>query len=168
MRTVPLAFLGVVWIVYLAILRMPSVAMDTIGFIDCVLMVGVVVKNGIVIVDHVNQLRKEGFARFDAVMLGGSHRLRPVLMTALATILGAAPLLAPLISARWGSPATISLGCAMIGGLITGTILTLFVVPLFYTLVDDFQGWLGRYFGGLLGLARCGSRGALPYYIYPY
>ncbi len=154
LTSVPLAFLGVVWIVYFAHLRMPSVAMDTIGFIGCVLMVGVVVKNGIVIVDHVNQLRKEGLARFEAVMLGGSHRLRPVLMTALATILGAAPLLAPLISARWGSPATISLGCAMIGGLITGTVLTLFVVPLFYTLVDDFQGWLGRYFGGLLGLAR--------------
>ncbi len=154
LTSVPLAFLGVAWVVYLAHLRSPSVAMDTIGFIGCVLMVGVVVKNGIVIVDHVNQLRKEGLARFDAVMLGGSHRLRPVLMTALATILGAAPLLAPLISPRWGSPATISLGCAMIGGLITGTVLTLFVVPLFYTLVDDFQGWLGRYFGGLLGLAR--------------
>ncbi len=154
LTSVPLAFLGVVWVVYFAHLRMPSVAMDTIGFIGCVLMVGVVVKNGIVIVDHVNQLRKEGLARFEAVMLGGSHRLRPVLMTALATILGAAPLLAPLISARWGSPATISLGCAMIGGLITGTVLTLFVVPLFYTLVDDFQGWLGRYFGGLLGLMR--------------
>jgi len=154
LTSVPLAFLGVAWIVYFAHMRMPSVAMDTIGFIGCVLMVGVVVKNGIVIVDHVNQLRKEGMNRYDAVMLGGSHRLRPVLMTAMATILGAAPLLAPLISPRWGSPATISLGCAMIGGLITGTALTLFVVPLFYTLVDDFQGWLGRYFGGLLGLVR--------------
>lgn len=154
LTSVPLAFLGVAWVVFLAHLRSPSVAMDTIGFIGCVLMVGVVVKNGIVIVDHVNQLRKEGHARFDAVMLGGAHRLRPVLMTALATILGAAPLMAPLISPRWGSPTTISLGCAMIGGLITGTVLTLFVVPLFYTLVDDFQGWLARYFGGMLNLIR--------------
>ncbi len=152
LTSVPLAFLGVAWMVFLAHLRSSTVAMDTIGFIGCVLMVGVVVKNGIVIVDHVNQLRKEGMARFEAVMLGGSHRLRPVLMTALATILGAAPLMAPLISPRWGSPATISLGCAMIGGLITGTVLTLFVVPLFYTLVDDVQMWFGRYFSGMKAL----------------
>jgi HAE1 family hydrophobic/amphiphilic exporter-1 len=129
-------------------------ALDTIGLIGCILMAGVVVKNGIVIVDHVNQLRKTGLDRFEAVMQGGSHRLRPVLMTALATILGALPLLAPLLSPRLGSPATISLGCAMIGGLITGTVLTLFIVPLFYTLVDDFQLWLSRYLGGFLGLVR--------------
>jgi HAE1 family hydrophobic/amphiphilic exporter-1 len=154
LTSVPLAFLGVAWTVYLAHLRSANVAMDTIGFIGCVLMVGVVVKNGIVIVDHVNQLRKGGLERFEAVMQGGSNRLRPVLMTALATILGAVPLMAPLISPRWGSPATISLGCAMIGGLITGTVLTLFVVPLFYTLVDDFQTWLVRYFGGFARLVR--------------
>jgi HAE1 family hydrophobic/amphiphilic exporter-1 len=117
-------------------------------------MVGVVVNNGIVIVDHIHQLRREGASRFDAVIQGGANRLRPVLMTALTTILGALPLVAPLVFPRVGNPATISLGCALIGGLAMGTLLTLFVVPLFYTFVDDFQRWLLRYFATVAGLVR--------------
>jgi HAE1 family hydrophobic/amphiphilic exporter-1 len=126
--------------------------MDTVAFIGCILMVGVVVNNGIVIVDHITQLRRDGVPRFDAVMQGGNNRLRPVLMTALTTILGALPLVAPLAFPHIGNPATVSLGCTIIGGLATGTLLTLFVVPLFYTFIDDLQNWLLKYFAAIAGL----------------
>lgn len=146
LTSVPLAFLGVTWTIYGANQFGKGVAMDTIAFIGCILMVGVVVNNGIVIVDHINNLRRQGVGRLEAIVQGGYDRLRPVLMTAITTILGALPLVAPLVFPRVGNPATVSLGCALIGGLAAGTLLTLFVVPLFYTFVDDFQAWLMRYF----------------------
>ncbi|MFP6617630.1 MAG: efflux RND transporter permease subunit, partial [Candidatus Hydrogenedentota bacterium] len=146
LTTVPMAFLGVIWLMFLT-----GTSMDTIAFIGCILMVGVVVNNGIVIVDHINQLRKEGLDRYDAIVQGGLNRLRPVLMTALTTILGAIPL---AIGGRIGEPATVSLGMSMIGGLSAGTVLTLFVVPLFYSFIDDLQQWIMRFFGVLVSLRQ--------------
>ena len=144
LTTVPLAFLGVAWIMFLT-----GTPMDTIAFIGCILMVGVVVNNGIVIVDHINQLRKQGYSRHDAIVQGGKNRLRPVLMTALTTILGAIPL---AIGGRIGEPATVSLGMAMIGGLSAGTFLTLVVVPLFYSFIDDLQEWIKHFIAELRDL----------------
>ena len=125
--------------------------MDTVAFIGCILMVGVVVNNGIVIVDHINQLRKEGLPRHEAIVQAGQDRLRPVLMTALTTILGAIPL---AIGGRIGEPAAVSLGMSMIGGLTAGTFLTLLVVPLFYSLVDDVQDWCRRFLGEVASLQK--------------
>ena len=150
LTSVPLAFLGVAWTMYLT-----GTPMDTIAFIGCILMVGVVVNNGIVIVDHINNLRRQGMSRYDAVIQGGHDRIRPVLMTALTTILGTMPLVAPLVFEGVGQPATVSLGCALIGGLTAGTFLTLFVVPLFYTFIDDFQVWVMGY---LSSIARISGR----------
>ena len=149
LTSVPLAFLGVIWMMYLT-----GTPMDTIAFIGCILMVGVVVNNGIVIVDHINHLRRQGLSRFDAIVRSGHDRIRPVLMTALTTILGATPLVAPLAFERIGQPATVSLGCALIGGLSAGTLLTLFVVPLFYTFVDDFQMWIMGYLASVSRLRK--------------
>ena len=149
LTSVPLAFLGVIWTMYLT-----GTPMDTIAFIGCILMVGVVVNNGIVIVDHITNLRRQGLSRFDAIIRSGHDRIRPVLMTALTTILGATPLVAPLVFERIGQPATVSLGCALIGGLTAGTLLTLFVVPLFYTFVDDFQRWIMSYLGSVSRLGK--------------
>jgi len=154
LTSVPLAFFGVAWTVFAVNAAGYSVAMDTIAFIGCVLMVGVVVNNGIVIVDHITNLRRHGRPRLEAIVQAGRDRLRPVVMTALTTILGAMPLVAPVVFPRVGNPATVSLGCALIGGLAAGTLLTLFVVPLFYTFVDDFQLWLKRYAGAVLALRR--------------
>lgn len=154
LTSVPLAFLGVVWTITVANQFGKGVAMDTVAFIGCILMVGVVVNNGIVIVDHITHLRRQGMSRLEAVVQGGHDRVRPVLMTALTTVLGALPLVAPLFFPRIGNPATISLGCALIGGLSAGTLLTLFIVPLFYTFVDDFQDWVMRYFATVAGLFR--------------
>ncbi len=144
LMSVPLAFLGVYWAMFIT-----HSPMDTVAFVGCILMVGVVVNNGIVIVDHINNLRREGINRHEAVIAAGRDRLRPVLMTALTTILGAVPV---AIGGSPGADAVTGLGRSMIGGLTTGTFLTLFVVPLFYTFFDDLQVWARGFIGDLLNL----------------
>jgi len=144
---VPLAFMGVYWAMFLT-----GTAMDTVAFIGCILMVGVVVNNGIIIIDHINQLRKGGLDRREAILQGGHDRLRPVMMTALTTVLGCVPL---AIGGDMGGEVSFqSLGRALIGGMTTGTFLTLLVVPLFYTLIDDLRIWFLRYVKDLTHLAR--------------
>ncbi len=116
--------------------------LDTIGLIGCILMVGVVVRNGIVIIDHINLLRQEGMERHAAVVQAGRDRFRPVVMTALTTILGVVPL---AIEGSGGSTVSfVSLGRAFISGLISGTVLTLVVVPLFYCVFEDVQRLFSR------------------------
>jgi HAE1 family hydrophobic/amphiphilic exporter-1 len=142
LSTVPLAFLGVYWALYLT-----GTLIDTISLIGAILMCGVVVNNGIVIVDHINQLRKEGLDRHTAVTQAGINRFRPVMMTALTTILGCVPL---AIGTGKGNDALNSLGRALVGGLTTSTFLTLLVVPLFYTFIDDGREWLMRYVAAIV------------------
>ncbi|MBI2425584.1 MAG: efflux RND transporter permease subunit [Candidatus Hydrogenedentes bacterium] len=141
LSSVPLALGGGVWLLYFT-----GSELDTVTFIGCILMAGLIVNNGIVIVDHINTLRKEGLARTDAIAQAGRDRFRPVMMTALTTILG----LLPLAMATTGGAATFAgLGRALIGGMTAGTLLTLFVVPMFYSLIDDFQHWALQYIGAL-------------------
>lgn len=149
MTTVPLAFAGVFWMMYAT-----DSSLDTIALIGCILMAGIVVNNGIVIVDRINNLRREGMNRFEAIIQAGKDRIRPVLMTALTTILGALPL---ALGGSAGAEAVTSLGRALIGGLAGGTVLTLFVVPLFYSFIDDFQIWCGQYLANLADLGRRGG-----------
>jgi hydrophobic/amphiphilic exporter-1 (mainly G- bacteria), HAE1 family len=149
LTTVPLAAVGVAWGLYLT-----GSPMDAVCMIGCILLVGLVVNNGIVIVDHINQLRKQGMSRYDAVVQAGHDRFRPVMMTALTTILGCVPL---AVGSSSGANEFASLGRALIGGLTTGTLLTLFVVPLFYTIIDDFQAWLFEYISNLAGIIGLGK-----------
>jgi len=145
LTTVPLAFIGVYWGLYLT-----KTSLDTVGLIGCILMVGVVVRNGIVIVDHTNLLRRQGMTRHEAVVQAGRDRFRPVMMTALTTVLGVIPL---AIESKSGSTVSfVSLGRAFCAGLTTGTILTLVIVPLFYTLIEDLAAWAVRFFGTLASL----------------
>lgn len=151
--TLPLAFVGVVWFMYLT-----DSAMDTVALIGMVLMTGIVVNNGIVIVDHINQLRGKGIDRFEAIVQGGRDRFRPVMMTALTTILGCVPL---ALGGAFGSEVTFeSLGRALIGGLTSGTILTLIVVPLIYTLIDDLRDWLAAFFADIARLRQPAANSA--------
>ena len=146
LTTVPLAFIGVYWAMYIT-----DTPMDTVSLIGGILMCGIIVNNGIVIVDHINQLRRrDGLPRREAILQAGHDRIRPVLMTALTTILGCIPL---AIGSGSGRDLLYSLGRALAGGLTMGTILTLFVVPLSYTLIDDLQTWLMSYFGSLAKMA---------------
>jgi len=125
MFTIPLAFIGVV--VFLALsgrnISLPAI----MGFI---MMGGIVVNNGIVMVDYINQLIAKGMGKFDAVVKGATVRLRPVLITALSTISGMLPMaLATSEGAEMRSPMAIT----VIGGLFASTLLTLFIVPIMYT-----------------------------------
>lgn len=141
LTTVPLALAGAVWMLYFT-----NTPFDSVTLIGCILMAGIIVNNGIVIVDYINTLRAQGHDRDDAIVRASTHRFRPVMMTALTTILG----LVPLAMATTGGAATFAgLGRALIGGLTVGTFLTLVVVPVVYTFLDDLQGWTMNYLGNL-------------------
>jgi len=148
LSSVPLAFIGVYWSMYLS-----EVPLDSVSLIGVILMCGVIVNNGIVIVDHINQLRLRGQDRESAILQASRERLRPVLMTALTTILGCVPLAQ---GTQIGEVSFHSLGRALIGGLTTGTVLTLFIVPLFYSLIDDLGLWLRGYIANVVHTAARG------------
>lgn len=107
------------------------------AFIGLILMSGIVVNNAIVLVDYINTLKKRGLARDDAIIQAGPVRLRPILMTALATLFGLLPL---AIGIGKGAEAQAPMATVVIGGLLVSTFLTLIIVPVVYTLFDD----LGR------------------------
>lgn len=128
--TIPLAGVGVLWIHYFA-----GRDLDFLGFIGVILLIGVVVNNGIVLIDYVGRLRAAGLARTEAIMQAARQRFRPIMMTAGTTISGMIPLAV-------GEPTSIGLsyksfGLTLIAGMITATMLTLLVVPVLYTLLDD-------------------------------
>ncbi|MBW4422388.1 MAG: efflux RND transporter permease subunit [Myxacorys californica WJT36-NPBG1] len=107
-----------------------------ISLIGFVFLLGLTNKNAILIVDYINQLRREGLDRTAAIVKAGPIRLRPIIMTTAATILGMVPLALGFgAGAELRSPMAISIS----GGLITSTLLSLFVVPVVYTLLDDFK-----------------------------
>jgi len=145
--SVPLALIGSYWVMYLT-----SSAMDVAALIGLILMVGIVVNNAIVIVDHMNRMRRTGRDREEAILQAGQDRIRPVLMTAATTILGLLPL-AFGGSGIGGVVMFAPLGKAVMGGLALSTLLTLFVVPVFYSCVEDlgqaFVRLAGRTFGSI-------------------
>ena len=121
---------GVAWTLYLT-----STPLDIMAIVGLIILVGVVVNNGIVLIDQVQQRRADGEPRDRALVNGGQQRVRPILMTALTTIGGLIPMAlghAALLGIEY-----YPLGRVVIGGLLTGTALTLFAVPLLYSLLDD-------------------------------
>lgn len=132
MFTMPLAFIGVVWAFILT-----GMTFSIVSFIGIIMLAGIVVKNGIVLVDYINTLRRRGLPRQEAILQAGPIRLRPVLMTALAAILGMVPL---ALGFGEGNEAVAPLAIAVIGGLIVATFLTLVVIPVIYTLFEDLGG----------------------------
>jgi HAE1 family hydrophobic/amphiphilic exporter-1 len=136
---VPFAGLGVYWTLFLT-----STPLDNMARIGIVILVGVVVNNAIVLIDMANRLRAAGKSRIDALMDAGRHRLRPILMTTMCTVTGLIPM-AVGNSKIVGMPYA-PLGRTMIGGLVVATFLTLVVVPLFYTLLDDLREHVARVF----------------------
>ena len=125
MFTIPLAFTGV----FLALWG-TGTPLSLIALIGAIMLVGIVTKNGIVLVDYTNLLVERGASLFDAVVAGGKSRLRPVLMTSFTTILGMLPL---ALGTGEGSETWQPMGIAVIGGLTFSTLLTLLVVPVLYS-----------------------------------
>lgn len=132
--SVPLSTFGVVLALFLT-----GRAFGMTAFIGLLLLIGIVVKNGILLVDYTNQLRHRGLERDEAVLTASPTRLRPILMTTGAAVLGMLPL---ALGIGKGSETQAPLATAVIGGLLTSTMLTLFVVPVVFTLFDD----LGHFF----------------------
>jgi len=128
--TIPMSAIGVWWIHLIA-----GFDIDFLGFVAMVLLVGVVVNNGIVLIDYVNRLRNQGHARTEALLIGTSRRFRPIMMTAITTIGGMVPL--ALAGANSIGLSYTSFSLTLIGGMTTATLLTLLVIPIFYTFFDD-------------------------------
>ncbi len=128
--TIPLAGLGVWWTHFAF-----GYNLDFLGGVGLVLLIGVVVNNGIVLVDYINRLRSSGMERGEALLTAANRRFRPIMMTALTTICGMIPV--TLSGTNSIGLSYTSFGLTLIGGLTTATLLTLLVVPVFYTLFDD-------------------------------
>ena len=132
MLTVPLAATGALLAMWINAKLGNGGTLNVYSQIGLVMLVGLITKNGILIVEFANQQRRKGLELFDAVVEASTLRLRPILMTTLATVLGSLPL---AISAGAGSEARQAIGWVVVGGMSLGTLLTLFVIPAFYTLI---------------------------------
>lgn len=126
--TIPLAFTGGFMGLWISGSEISVIAM--IGF---VMLSGIIVNNGIVLVDYINQLREAGMEKYEAIVEAGRTRLRPILMTAITTILGLVPM---IVSGDSGSDMVRPMAIVTIGGLVYGTLLTLFVVPCIYAILN--------------------------------
>ena len=126
--SIPFAFSGA----FLA-LFITGQELEMVGMIGMILLVGIVVKNGIVLVDYINLMRDRGYELNEAIALSGESRLRPVLMTAITAILGMVPM---ALSTAEGSEMWIPLGIVVIGGLLFATVVTLVIVPVLYALMS--------------------------------
>ncbi|MBN2416411.1 efflux RND transporter permease subunit [bacterium] len=126
--TVPLSVIGVALGLFLT-----GTTLSVMAMIGIIMLVGIIVNNGIVLVDYINQLRERGMEMYEAIVLAGDARMRPVLMTALTTILAMVPLALGLGESgeNWAPMAR-----SVIGGLLVGTILTLLIVPVVYSSVE--------------------------------
>ena len=145
LTSLPFSLLGVAVLFYFT-----GTTLNTNSWLGIMVLAGVVVNNGIILVDHINRLRAEGMERTEAIITGGRDRLRPILITACTTLLGLFPLVAPLVApgvfgpvegraGTWGP-----IAMAVVGGLTTSTFMTLVVMPTIYALLDDLADFLKR------------------------
>ncbi len=144
MFCIPFAGLGVIWLMVAT-----GAPFNLMAMIGMVILVGVVVNNGIVLVAHINQRRKEGLSLDEAIVAGGRERFRPIMMTATTTILGLIPL--ALGNGHVGDLKLYPMALALIGGMTSSTALTLILLPVYYQLTERLRvrwawvfAWLGR------------------------
>ncbi|OBV37580.1 efflux RND transporter permease subunit [Janthinobacterium psychrotolerans] len=140
MVSLPLSLIGVL----LALLITGS-TLNIFSVIGFIMLMGLVTKNAILLVDFTNQRQREGLGQFAALMEAGQVRLRPILMTTLAMVFGMLPM---AIGMGDGGESQAPMGRAVIGGVLTSTLLTLVVVPVAYTYLDSLGKRAARFFGG--------------------
>lgn len=136
MFALPMALIGAVMGLFIS-----GSQMSIMSLIGIILLMGLVAKNGILLIDFTKQKRADGIERHDALVEAGAVRLRPILMTTLAMIFGMIPV---ATGTGVGTEMRAPMGHAVIGGLITSTILTLFIVPVVYSLLDDLRSKFRR------------------------
>ncbi|HYW58146.1 MAG TPA: efflux RND transporter permease subunit [Polaromonas sp.] len=154
MTSLPLTLIGVV----LALLLFRS-TLSMFSIIGVVMLMGLVTKNAILLVDFAIRMREEGMERGEALLMAAKVRLRPILMTTLAMIFGMVPLAFALTE---GSEQRAPMGQAVIGGVITSSLLTLVVVPVTYCYLDDLAQWLKRRFAGKTATGVADTASATP------
>ena len=145
--SIPFSFLGVYWVLYLT-----DTPLEVMSMIGSIILIGVVVNNAIVLVDLANRLRASGKSRFDALLEAGRHRFRPILMTTFTTAFGLLPM--AVGNSKMIGLAYAPLGRTMMGGLLASMVLTLMLVPLFYTFFDDFRELTQRIMASAFGRRR--------------
>lgn len=134
MLTIPLAGVGTV-LTFIILGK----TLNMMAYIGIIMLGGIAVNNAIILIDRINQLRENGMPKKEAIVLAGSQRIRPILMTSLTTILALLPLTIGIgESASLRAP----MALAVIGGLVSSTLLTLIVIPCVYLVFDDFSLWL--------------------------
>ena len=141
MLSLPLSIVGMA-----GMLKLTGDTVNIMSLIGLIMLMGLVTKNAILLVDYAKVLqRRDGMARREAVILAGRTRLRPIVMTTLAMIFGMMPLFLALGA---GAEGRAPMARAVVGGLLTSTLLTLLVVPVMYTLMDDLGNWVKRKWQG--------------------
>ena len=134
MLSLPLSLIGVV-----AMLWLVGDTLNMMSMIGLILLMGLVTKNAILLIDYANRLRRDGMERHQALQKAGGTRFRPIVMTTLAMIFGMLPLAFEIGA---GAEIRAPMARAVIGGLVTSTLLTLVAVPVVYSLLDDLTTWL--------------------------
>lgn len=143
MLALPMALFGAV-----ASLAALGMTINIYSMIGLIMLIGLVTKNSILLVDYTNTLRGRGLSREEAVIQAGGVRLRPILMTSVTVIIGVLPIALALGA---GAEVRRPLGVAVVGGMTVSTVLTLFVIPVFYLAMDDALEWARRRVRGLAG-----------------
>lgn len=131
--------IGVLWFFFLT-----GTTFSFMAMIGILILMGIVVNNGIVLIDHISQLRNEGYSRTDAIIKGGRDRMRPILMTAGTTVLGLIPLCIGTTQIGGDGPPYFPMARAIVGGLTFSTVITLVILPSIYIILDDIKRWSAR------------------------
>ena len=137
MIALPFALTGALWTLYFT-----GTDLDIPAVIGFLLLIGVVVNNGIVLIEHVNSYRRGGMAREEAIVHGGAERLRPILMTALTTLLGLVPIVVQKPAV--GGVYYYTMALVLMGGLLVSTVLTPVLLPVMVVVVEDLTAAVGR------------------------
>lgn len=133
------AIVGVFWFFFIT-----GTIFSFMAMIGILILMGIVVNNGIVLIDHINQLRDSGMDRFEAIIQGSKDRMRPILMTAGTTVLGLIPLCFGTTEIGGDGPPYYPMARAIVGGLTFSTVITLIILPAFYLILDDIKLWGAR------------------------
>jgi HAE1 family hydrophobic/amphiphilic exporter-1 len=146
--TVPLALFGVAMI-----FTITNITLNTTSYLGLLVLFGIVVNNGIILVDHIRTLRKSGMSKNESIVQGGMDRMRPIIMTAITTIFGVLPLALPFLLPQFFEAAGrraqmwAPISVAIIGGLTTSTFFTLIFLPTFYSISDSVTSKIKSFFG---------------------